>query len=298
MKQCSRPGLILQQQPACLLTALQGFTAALKPRGHFIWPHLSVSLPCPPCSLWPCGKRHYSIFPCYCQAWFSYQQRSPASQHGGCYYLFSNSGIIVWLKPKLPLELEIDFIFKFSIISECNFLKYVQLCISFSWISELFIFTWSQFSRGQAGCYLTLCESFDTFDTIDGKNWGNMLIVSSKMLLYNDVSLFCKQARIGWLGSNQSEWLPSVLKTMGWTSLIRPFTAVPMFPDTTKYSLKNDAIINGGPNCKNKIPAALNSHLVHDTFKARVQRDNAMIMPCRLTDEAVMWISNRCLPTT
>lgn len=59
------------------------------PWGHFVGLQLSHSLSlshAPSRSLWPCEKHSYSIFPCQCQAWFSYQQISPASEHESCYY--------------------------------------------------------------------------------------------------------------------------------------------------------------------------------------------------------------------
>lgn len=101
VKQCSGPELILQQQPACLLTDLQGFTAAKMPSGHFVRPQLSLSLSLSlcvalshaPCPLWPCEK--YSILPRQCSAWFADQQRRPASDHEGWYYLVLTTEITV-----------------------------------------------------------------------------------------------------------------------------------------------------------------------------------------------------------
>lgn len=76
--QRSEPGLILQQQPACLLTDLRGYTAAHMPRGHFIGPRLSLCVSCSPMPPVLCDHVRNSAAqysPRQCQAWFSHQQR-------------------------------------------------------------------------------------------------------------------------------------------------------------------------------------------------------------------------------
>lgn len=85
MKQRSRPWLIVKQQPACLLTDLQGFTAAQMPWGHFVGPQLShsVSLFVPLSPMLPvlCGHVR-NIRYCLDKVWLGFPiNKKVASQH-------------------------------------------------------------------------------------------------------------------------------------------------------------------------------------------------------------------------
>lgn len=130
--QCSRPGLILQQQPACLLTALWGFTAAQMPWGHLVWPQLSLSVCLSSMPPVLCDHvRNNTIQYSHANIRLGFPINKEVMPQSMEAVYFFNTGITVWLRSILLLQLWFDSPFKFSIWIYIFFaLIWCAICIS------------------------------------------------------------------------------------------------------------------------------------------------------------------------